>query len=206
MTIHYLYLITRSDGEQYVGVTVDPDRRRRDHKNGWGSIHLEGKTFTMDILRSGTAEEMYSIEQEYIEKHNCSLNIAKGGTIDNSRPKNWVKGSSHYKTRLSEEDVIKIRELRAEGKNAEFIAPLFGISKTTVSHICVGRTWKHVKGPLTKASPDQYIDGISLEKRFLIRKLALEGLMGTQIRDIVKVGQTTIYRYWKNTKYDPINR
>lgn len=202
--IYYLYLITRDDGEQYVGVTKHPHRRLREHETGWGNIHLKGRTLKMDILRQGSSEELFSLEQEYIEKYNCSLNIAPGG-LGNTLPKNWSKGSQHYKTHLTEDDVLKIRELRAAGKNAAYIAPLFNISKPTVSHICTGKTWKHVGGPLTTGTPDKYVDGITIEKRQKIRELGKKGLTGPQIRDIVNVGLTTVYRYWRNPKYDIIH-
>lgn len=47
-------------------------------------------------------------------------------------------------SKLSKNDVIKIKKLLNEGKTQKTIAKMFNINQTTVSNIKVGKTWKNV--------------------------------------------------------------
>lgn len=58
------------------------------------------------------------------------------------------RGSAHYKTHLTEDDVRYIRSVytprhREYGMTA--LAKRFGLSKPAMSHIVCGRSWRHVK-------------------------------------------------------------
>lgn len=53
-------------------------------------------------------------------------------------------GVGHPKTTLSEEDVVAIRVLHAVGIMQMDLAPLYGVTPSTVGQIVRGRTWKHV--------------------------------------------------------------
>jgi len=50
-------------------------------------------------------------------------------------------GEEHGRAKLTESDV---RAIRADGRSQRVIAKEYGISQAEVSHICRGRTWKHV--------------------------------------------------------------
>jgi predicted DNA-binding protein (UPF0251 family) len=56
------------------------------------------------------------------------------------------KGSSNCSAKLSEKDVVQIRQLAAEGMTQAIIARRFGISQTTVSAILRGKAWGHLRG------------------------------------------------------------
>jgi hypothetical protein len=59
--------------------------------------------------------------------------------------KHWdVKGSRHPKTKLTETDVAKIRELRRLGWQVKDIADTYGMKSRAISAICCRRTWTHV--------------------------------------------------------------
>ncbi len=54
-----------------------------------------------------------------------------------------AKGSEHYRTKLTEADVIKIREM-GEAESAASIARKLGISYDCIAQIISRRRWKHI--------------------------------------------------------------
>jgi len=61
-----------------------------------------------------------------------------------------VIGGDIQKPKVTEADVVRLRERRAEGARCKDLAVEFGISETQVSAICVGLKWKRAGGPLTR--------------------------------------------------------
>ncbi|MCP4649549.1 MAG: hypothetical protein GY853_05650 [PVC group bacterium] len=51
-----------------------------------------------------------------------------------------------YSNRLTEEEVIKMRQLRKDGAKVKDIAERFGISCVCASYALTGKTWSHVNG------------------------------------------------------------
>jgi hypothetical protein len=58
--------------------------------------------------------------------------------------RNHPIGVKNPKTHLTEEDVRRIRQLRAAGVLAKELAQQYGLCAQAVSAICTGRTWAHV--------------------------------------------------------------
>lgn len=56
----------------------------------------------------------------------------------------YLKGASHHSAKLSEADVLEIRQLAAEGVLLCLIAAKFSMSRTRISAIVNGRGWKHL--------------------------------------------------------------
>lgn len=54
------------------------------------------------------------------------------------------RGESHYKARLTEEQVRAIRAEHEAGTPQRALAKAYGVGKTTIGHIVSGRTWQHV--------------------------------------------------------------
>lgn len=55
----------------------------------------------------------------------------------------WQTGESHGSSVLKLKDVIKIKELYKTGKYTHrSLAPLFSVSKSAITHILCGTTWK----------------------------------------------------------------
>lgn len=52
-----------------------------------------------------------------------------------------VKMSTH---KLNEEDVMKIKSLRKEGKFYRELGEMFGVSYSVARRICLNKTWKHI--------------------------------------------------------------
>lgn len=55
-------------------------------------------------------------------------------------------GIKHWSNKLSEDDVRKIREMKASGKyTLRGIAKIFGVTHGCINNICQGRKWKWLK-------------------------------------------------------------
>lgn len=64
--------------------------------------------------------------------------------IDKGRDR-VLRGSADPKSKLTEEDVRRIRELYIPRKFSQFkLAIIFGVSRSTIENIITGRCWKHV--------------------------------------------------------------
>lgn len=55
------------------------------------------------------------------------------------------QGAEHGHSKLTEEQVLKIRELRATGIKNIDIAKMFGVSQSMVSKIGLGHYWRHLQ-------------------------------------------------------------
>lgn len=70
-----------------------------------------------------------------------------GTSSDNTRDRNsknrQVKGSATGSAKLTEIDVLKIRELLSDGYKPSQICPLYSVCKRTIELIRNGRYWKH---------------------------------------------------------------
>jgi hypothetical protein len=53
-----------------------------------------------------------------------------------------AKGSEASGAKLSDEDVVAIRALRRRGKSQEEVGALFGVHRSTISLIGLGKTWR----------------------------------------------------------------
>lgn len=58
---------------------------------------------------------------------------------------NHVRGESVYNARLFEKNIATIRKLKHSGKTNEEIATIFNVTASTISKVCNGRTWRHVR-------------------------------------------------------------
>lgn len=54
-------------------------------------------------------------------------------------------GSKQWNAKLTEEDIIRIRELSLAGFRNRDLAPMFGVNQKSISMIVLGITWKHVR-------------------------------------------------------------
>ncbi len=73
----------------------------------------------------------------YSEQRRHALDVLK---VKRHQP----KGSLHPKTKLTEDDVVNMRALRAEGMMVKDIAAQYLMKRKAVSAICTRKTWKHV--------------------------------------------------------------
>ncbi len=71
-----------------------------------------------------------------------------GTDADNSKDRNskerQARGESHAKSKISEKDVKKIRELNLSGMSIRAISKKFPIDESNISRIINKKTWKHL--------------------------------------------------------------
>jgi len=187
--LHYLYLITRDDGEKYVGVTINPHKRKQEHFSGRGNKHLINRIFNMEILDTGSREHIYGLESEAIRSHNCSLNIAPGGRFSF----NPVRGEQSHFAILNEEIVLEIKQALLQNRNINYdaLAKKYSVSRNTISGIANNRNWKHVGPTIPKRT------GIINNEGFIstVKKLWLEDRLTIgQIAGLTGKGRGTISR------------
>lgn len=143
-----------------------------DHINaatGYGSIHLKTpKRKTYRAHRFSYALYNGPIPKGKIVMHTCDNracvnpgHLVLGTQRDNIRDMldkgrngyTGLPGSKHHKAKLTESDVILIRNRYRSGKCTHAsLATEFGVNEKSIEHIVSGRTWRHVPGAIT---PDE---------------------------------------------------
>jgi hypothetical protein len=69
---------------------------------------------------------------------------AKGRGSKPPRHTNFVRGEASGRAKLTDDDVRTIRAGHADGATRRELSLRFGVGKSTIEAICVGRTWRHV--------------------------------------------------------------
>lgn len=122
-------------------------------KEGYGRIFIKRKPFS--VHRISYEQHIGKIPDGLIVMHTCdnrkciNPNHLKAGThADNSADmvqKNRQKnGSSHYRSKLTEQKVLEIIKASRSGESNKSIADRYSVSPGTVWFIVKGLTWKHV--------------------------------------------------------------
>lgn len=74
-----------------------------------------------------------------------------GTTADNTRDRDskgrGARGERVGSSKLTKDQVAEIRRRLATGEFQRLIAADFGVSQVTISHIALGKKWKHVPAP-----------------------------------------------------------
>lgn len=88
---------------------------------------------------------------------NRLVNLSYGTHVQNMADKHRDgtarAGESHYKTKLSADDVAAIRSRRARGETCAALARVFGVSAGTISGIATGRHRRSDGAPETSIAP-----------------------------------------------------
>ena len=112
-----------------------------------GSRHVFAKltedmvVYIRNLRASGTSQ--IEISKQFNLDHTTVSNICTGKTWRHA-------GGPLNSYRITEEAVLKIRELRAARVSLKDLAEQFGVACSTISCICTGKTWRNVGGPLTE--------------------------------------------------------
>ena len=60
------------------------------------------------------------------------------------------RGQNHPRSKLTDQQVVEMRELGAMGEPHPLLAEKFGVSEHTVSGVCMGKTYAYAGGPLSR--------------------------------------------------------
>ncbi len=82
-------------------------------------------------------------------RNNILINLCWAAHSENEKHKinkgTSNRGSNHYLTKLTENDVYCIKTLLFEGKSQQKVANKFNVDRRVVNQISTGKTWKHVR-------------------------------------------------------------
>lgn len=134
------------------------------NKMGYGMVNIRGKT----KKAHRTIWEIFHgrpIKKGMCICHNCDVpgccnpdHLYEGTHQDNMNDmfrrnrQNKVSGELHGRSKLKDEDILKIRELNASGTNTYKLAEMFGTGPAKISEIVTGKAWKTVGGPIRKST------------------------------------------------------
>lgn len=85
------------------------------------------------------------------KRNNCASNLEWSTRSENMRHAResglWTPnhGTQNGRSKLTQSDVLEIRNRRSSGEKPKEIAPVFRVSASTIRDICSGRAWKHLK-------------------------------------------------------------
>ncbi len=82
-------------------------------------------------------------------RNNCNVEyLSLGNCKDNAKDKvrdgTDNKGVKHWKAKLTDEQVLYIKQRLSDGMSQKSIASLFQVARITISDIATGRNWKHI--------------------------------------------------------------
>lgn len=66
---------------------------------------------------------------------------------DDAIARDRIKGEFNGRAKLTNEQVVEIRERYANGEYQEKLAAAYNVGQTTISEIVIGKKWVHVGGP-----------------------------------------------------------
>ena len=97
-----------------------------------------------------------------------------------------LRGEGSYTAKVTEADVLAMREHRAAGRELQVIAEEFGVTKQNVSYIVTGKTWKHVGGPIMESQPARRLSDDDVSE---VRRLHSSGMNQSDIARRYEVSQ-----------------
>lgn len=135
---------------------------------------------------------------EYATNRDNALHASKMGLL--------VHGEDHQGAKITEQDVLDIREAVARGTSTyENLMQHYGLNKSTIWAIVYHRTWKHVGGPPPPTGDLRIKKQAKLteEKVRAIRRLHAEGVKLVRLSEMFGVTDSTLHslvnrKTWKH--------
>ena len=123
------------------------------HKSGCGRLKINNTT--VDSYRFSYELHFGIIENDLCVCHSCDnrkcvnpehlfLGTRKENNQDRTYKGRSCKGSKRKNAKLTEENIIEIKDLLSKGFQQKEIAEKYNISKPIISDIKTGKRWKHV--------------------------------------------------------------
>ena len=117
-------------GEPNKGKTISDWHRQRVSEFHTGRKHSEESRAKMSEKFMGEKNHRYGVKASEETRKKMSESA--------------IKGEGHQFSKLKQSDVLEIRRLSSEGMGQRKIGEKFNVTKTAISHILKGLTWKHV--------------------------------------------------------------
>lgn len=132
--------------------------------DGYGSFYYKGKTRRAHRVSYELANGQF--DYRLLVRHTCDTKLCVnpkhlilGTNADNSKDASdrglLPRGESQWSAKLTEQQVVKIREDYAVGRKSVDLAAEYGMHRAVIADIVFGRHWKHVGGPIQKSTKRQ---------------------------------------------------
>ena len=127
------------------------------------------------------------------KRNNCLSNLEWATQFENMQHAVATglspKGELSYLSKVTEADVLAIRLASADGHSMKELSEAYGVDRGTISAMLLGKTWKHVGGPIK----DKVIfNKLSPAVIPAIRQLFIEGKTDSQIGELFGVARGNI--------------
>jgi hypothetical protein len=155
---HRRLLVRYLTGVEVRGKTECWPWKRSLTKAGYGQINVDGRPQTAH--RVGYTLLVGPIPEKELIRHTCDnppcqnpIHWLTGTDMDNHRDSvergravfpTPMKGSRHPESKVTEEQVLEIREKREQGVFLRVLAEEYGLSVAGVSKICRREAWTHI--------------------------------------------------------------
>lgn len=142
-----LLALTGRDKDGYVQVCL-----RKENKDFYRRVH----TYVAEAFLGCKPDDSYQVCHNNGDRtdnrvNNIRWGTAKDNSVDREKHNKTVKGVDHHGVKLTEKDIIQIRELYSTGEYFQKeLARIYDVTQTTINGIVTGKQWKHVSGPVTK--------------------------------------------------------
>ena len=156
MKKHYVYELYNTNGKiEYVGASINPKSRFSYHKSINGAFTKRTDINYRIIKEFDNGYQAYLFEGElkikngfeWTEKIRNSNNAKSNGIKMKGVPcpARALKGEKNNKAKLTNVNVVKIKELTNTGKYLQKdIAKMFNVDRRAIANIIKGKTWKHL--------------------------------------------------------------
>ena len=122
MVDNVLYSIkNNTNNREYIGVTNNFNRRMAEHKrkpyNKIKKDLVSWEDFTFKVLLIASEDYCYFMEKKYIKKYIPYYNTSKGGKVTEGH-----KGTEHWNSQLTEDNIVDIRNMVSNNISTKIIA------------------------------------------------------------------------------------
>lgn len=157
----------------------------------------------------GSCPKGFCVNHRDGDKLNNALSNLEYVTVkDNARHASQmgllVRGEDHLHAKVTEEDVIAIREAVVNGMTYRELGEIYGLNRSTLHSIVHHKSWKHVGGP--PPPKGRFIGNkskLTEEKVRAIRRLYAEGFTMAKLQEMYGITPGTIHplihrKTWKH--------
>lgn len=128
------------------------------HRRGYGAARIGGRQYGAHRVAYELAKG--PIPSGLLVRHACDnppccnpahllVGTNQDNTDDRVNRNRQTIGEASPRARLTERQVVEIRNRYARGESSGSLAREFGVSKTVARGVVTGRGWKHVAGPIS---------------------------------------------------------
>jgi hypothetical protein len=134
-------------GDGVLGIRHTEEARKKMGEPNKGKTISEWHRQRVSEFHTGkivSEETKKKVSEKFMGENNHRYGIKASEETRKKMCESSKKGESNHASKLTSSDVLEIRRLGSEGMGQRKIGKKFNVTKTTISHILKGLTWKHV--------------------------------------------------------------